>query len=74
MVQNNNQWIYLKADQNNDDVIKKLMVAISAPSEQQLIFLNMKCNLTMDQLSMLINMAVDSDEGKKVFKTKPKKS
>ena len=73
-VQNNNQWIYLKADQNNDDVIKKLLVAISAPSEQQLIFLNMKCNLTMDQLSMLINMAVDSDEGKKVFKTKPKKS
>ena len=73
-VQNNNQWIYIKADQNNDDIIKRFMVAISAPSEQQLIFLNMKCNLTINQLSMLINMAVDSDEGKKVFKMNPKKS
>ena len=73
-VQNNNQWIYIKADQNNDDVIKRFIVAISAPSEQQLIFLNMKCNLTINQLSMLINMAVDSDEGKKVFKMNLKKS
>ena len=73
-VQNNNQWIYIKADQNNDDIIKRFMVAISAPGEQQLIFLNMKCNLTINQLSMLINMALDSDEGKKVFKMNLKKS
>ena len=73
-VQNNNQWIYLKGDQNNNDVIKRLMVAVSSPENHKLIFVNMKCNLTMKQLSSLINMAMDSEEGKKILKTEIKNS
>lgn len=73
-VQNNNKWIYLKGDQGNNDVIKRLMVAVSSPDDNKLIFVNMKCNLTMEQLSSLINIAMDSEEGKKVLKTELKKS
>ncbi len=73
-VQSNKQWIYLKGDQDNNDVIKRLMVAVSAPEDNKLIFVNMKCNLTMEQLSSLINMAIDSEEGKKVLKAELKKS
>ncbi|MEO6820186.1 MAG: DUF4252 domain-containing protein [Ginsengibacter sp.] len=67
-VHNGNQWIYLKVDQNGNDVIKRITVAISAPDENQLVYVNLKCNLTPDQLSKLINLAMDSDEGKKVLK------
>ena len=67
-VHNGNQWVYLKVDQNTKDVIKRITVAISVPEENQLVFVNMKCNLTPDQLSRLINMAMDSDEGRKILK------
>ncbi len=62
------QWIYLKADQNDKNVIKKISIAISSPEEKQLVYVNMKCNLTPDQLSKLINAAMDSEEGKKNLK------
>lgn len=62
------QWIYLKADQNDKNVIKRISIAISSPEEQQLVYVDMKCKLTPDQLSKLINAAMDSDKGKKMLK------
>jgi len=67
-VHQGDQWIYLKADENAKDVIKRISIAISSPEENQLVYVNMKCNLTPDQLSQLINSAMDSDEGKKILK------
>lgn len=67
-VHNGSQWIYLKGDQNEQAVIKRITVAISAPEASQLVYVNMKCNLTPNQLSRLINFAMDSDEGKKFFR------
>ncbi len=64
------QWIYLKADQNAKNVIKRISVAISYPEENQLVYVNMKCHLTPDQLSQLINSAIDSDEGKRFRRTR----
>ena len=71
-VHNGDQWVYLKVDQNTKDVIKRITVAISVPDANQLVYVNMKCNLTTDQLSRLINMAMDSDEGKKILKEEVK--
>lgn len=62
------QWIYLKADQNAENVIKRISIAISSPEEQQLVYIDMKCKFTPDQLSKLINAAMDSDKGKKMLK------
>ncbi len=73
-VQNNKQWLYLKGDQDNNDIIKRLMVAVSAPDDNKLIFINMKCNLTIGQLSSILNLALDSEAGKKVLKKELKKS
>ncbi|MEO6637358.1 MAG: hypothetical protein ABIN25_03710 [Ginsengibacter sp.] len=67
-VHNGSQWIYLRGHQDEQDVIKRITVAISAPEANQLVYVNMKCNLTPNQLSRLINFAMDSDEGKKFFK------
>ena len=67
-VHQGDQWICLKADQNAKNVIKRISVAISYPEENQLVYVNMKCHLTPDQLSQLINFAMDSDEGKKILK------
>jgi len=67
-VHQGDQWIYLKADQNAKNVIKRISVAISYPEEHQLVYVNMKCNLTPDQLSQLINSAMDSEEGKTIWK------
>lgn len=67
-VHQGDQWIYLKADQNSKNVIKRISIAISYPQENQLVYVNMKCNLTPDQLSKLINSAMDSDEGKRIWK------
>ncbi|MEO8112514.1 MAG: hypothetical protein ABI594_20865 [Ginsengibacter sp.] len=67
-VHNGSQWIYLKGDQNERDVIKRITVAISAPETNQLVYVNMECHLTPNQLSRLINFAMDSEEGKKLFK------
>lgn len=64
-VHNGSQWIYLKGNQNNHGVIKRITVAISAPETNQLVYLNMKCNLTLNQLSQLINFAMNSERGKK---------
>ena len=64
-VHNGKQWIYLKGNQNSHDIIKRITVAISSPEDNKLVFVNMKCNLTPDQLSKLINFAINSDEGKK---------
>ena len=66
-VHQGNQWVYLKADQNAKNVIKRIAIAISWPEENQLVYVNMKCNLTPDQLSKLINSVMDSDEGKKIL-------
>ena len=71
-VHNGDQWVYLKVDQNSQDVIKRITVAISVPEENHLVYVNMKCNLTPDQLSKLINMAMDSDEGRKILKDEVK--
>ena len=62
------QWVYVKVDQNAKEVIKRITLSISAPEANQLVFVNMKCNLTPDQLSKLINFALDSEEGKKILK------
>ncbi len=67
-VHNGSQWIYLRGDQNEQAVIKRITVAISAPEANQLVYVNMKCNLTPNQLSRLINFAMDSEEGKKFFR------
>jgi hypothetical protein len=67
-VQQGDQWIYLKADQTTGNVIKRISIAISSPEEQQLVYVDMKCKLTPDQLSKLINAAMDSDKGKKMLK------
>ena len=66
-VHQGNQWVYLKANQNARNVIKRISIAISWPEENQLVYVNMKCNLTPDQLSKLINSVMDSDEGKKIL-------
>jgi hypothetical protein len=58
----------LKADQNAENVIKRVSIAISSPEEQQLVYIDMKCKFTPDQLSKLINAAMDSDKGKKMLK------
>ena len=71
-VNQGNRWVSLKVDQNTKDVIKRITVAISSPEENQLVYVNMKCNLTPDQLSKLINLAMDSDEGRKLLKEKVK--
>lgn len=62
------QWIYLKADQDGKNVTKRISIAISSPEEKQLVYVNMRCNLTPDQLSKLINAAMNSHEGKKILK------
>jgi hypothetical protein len=67
-VHQGDQWICLKAEQNAKNVIKRISIAISSPEEKQLVYVNMKCNLTPDELSKLINTAIDSDEGKKILK------
>ena len=72
-VHNGKQWVYLKGEQNAKDVIKRITVAVSSPEDNKLVFVNMKCNLTPDQLSKLINFALDSDEGKKLLKNTPVK-
>lgn len=67
-VNNGSQWICLKADQDGHDVIKRITVSISAPEANQLVYVNVKCNLTPDQLSKLINYTMDSEEGKSFLK------
>lgn len=67
-VHNGSQWVYLKGDQNERNVIKRITVAISAPEANQLVYINMKCDLTPEQLSRLINFAMDSDKGKQILK------
>ena len=67
-VHNGSQWVYLKGDQKDKDVIKRITVAIPDPETYQLVYVNMKCNLTPNQLSKLINFAMDSQEGKKFLK------
>lgn len=62
-VHNGSQWICLKADQNEQDVIKRIRVSISVPEANQLVYVNVKCHLTPDQLSKLINYTMDSEEG-----------
>ena len=71
-VHNGSQWIYLKGNQNNHGVIKRITVAISSPEANQLVYVNMKCNLTPSQLSQLINFAMHSEEGKKFLKEQVK--
>jgi hypothetical protein len=66
-VHNGLQWVYLKADQNDQGVIKRITVSISAPEANQLVYVNVKCNLTPDQLSKLINYTMESEEGKSFF-------
>jgi hypothetical protein len=62
-VHNGSQWIYLKANQDDQGVIKRITVSISAPEANQLVYVNVKCHLTPDQLSKLINHTMDSEEG-----------
>ena len=62
-VHNGSQWVYLKADQDDQGVIKRITVSISAPEANQLVYVNVKCHLTPDQLSKLINYTMDSEEG-----------
>ena len=64
-VKNNNRWVGVKAEQGADDIINKLMVAVTNPDDGQLIYINMKCHLTPRQLSTLINFAMDADSGLK---------
>lgn len=71
-VYHGSQWVYLKVDQNSKEVIRRITVAISSPESNQLVYVNMKCNLTPDQLSNLINFALDSGEGKKILEEKVK--
>lgn len=71
-VHNGSQWIYLKGNQNDKEVIKRITVAISDPETNQLVYVNMKCNLTPNQLSQLINFAMHSEEGKKFLKERVK--
>jgi hypothetical protein len=66
-VHNGSQWICLKADQNDQDVIKRIRVSISAPEANQLVYVDVKCRLTPDQLSKLINSTMDSEEGNSFF-------
>lgn len=67
-VHNGSQWIYLKADQDGQDVIKRLTVSISAPAANQLVYVNVKCRLKPDQLSKLINYTMDSEKGNSFLK------
>lgn len=67
-VNNGSQWVYLKADQDGQDVIKRIAVSISVPEANQLVYVNVKCHLTPDQLSKLINYTMDSEEGSSFFK------
>jgi hypothetical protein len=69
---NGSQWILLKGDQNNLGAIKRIRVAVSLPEASQLVYVNMKCNLTTRQLSQLINFAMHSEEGKKFLKEQVK--
>ncbi|WP_379126203.1 hypothetical protein [Paradesertivirga mongoliensis] len=62
-VHNGSQWIYLKVDQNDQDVIKRITVSISVPEANQLVYVNVKCHLTPDQLSKLINYTMHSEKG-----------
>ena len=59
---NGSQWICLKADQDAKSVIKRITVSISAPEANQLVHVNVKCHLTPDQLSKLINYTINSEE------------
>ncbi len=67
-VHNGSQWIYLRGDQNEQNVIKRITVAISAPEASQLVYVNMKCSLTPNQLSRLIIFTMNSNEGKKFLR------
>ena len=71
-VHNGSQWVSLKGDQNGRGVIKRITVAISAPEANQLVYVNMRCKLTPDQLSQLINFAMHSEGGKKFLKEQVK--
>lgn len=62
-VHNGSQWFCLKADQNDQEVIKRITVSISVPEANQLVYVNVKCDLTPDQLSKLINYTLDSEAG-----------
>lgn len=66
-VRNGSQWICLKADQDDQGVIKGIRVSISVPEANQLVYVNVKCHLTPDQLSKLINYTMDSEEGDSFF-------
>ena len=67
-VRNGSQWICLKAYQHDRDVIKRITVSVSAPEANQLVYVNVKCHLTPDQLSKLINYTMDSEEGNSFLK------
>ena len=62
-VHNGSQWVYLKADQDDQGLIKRITVSISVPEANQLVYVNVKCHLTPDQLSKLINHTMDLEEG-----------
>lgn len=63
-VKNNNRWVAVKAEQDQNAIINRLMVAVANPDDGQLVYVNMKCHLTPHQLSTLINFAMDADSGK----------
>jgi hypothetical protein len=70
-VHNGSQWIYVKG-LNDKEMMKRITVAISDPETSQLVYVNVKCKLTPDQLSKLVNFAMDSEEGKKFLKEQAK--
>lgn len=60
-------FVYLKAVQGKDDIIKNLFLTASYPDENKMLVLKVKCKITMDQLSQLINYAIDDGVGKKMM-------
>lgn len=69
-VHNGTQWVSLKGDKQDDNMIRRLTVAVSDPETNRLAFINIKCKLTPDQLSTLLNFAMHSDEGKRFLAAK----
>ena len=67
-VRNNKQLVYLKAQQDAGETIRKMNVAVSDPESGQMVLVDIKCKLTVNQLSDLINYAINEDGGKSLTK------
>ena len=60
-VKHDGKFVNLKAEQDTDAVIRRMMVAVTDPDDNKMLFVNIKCHLTPDELSELINYAMNDD-------------